>query len=421
MTLTGAGVPSLAVETTPIDGPTQLIPLLTRTTPLLWQRRGAGIAGVGEAVRMEFSGPDRMRDAADAWRELCAAANVIDPVGLPGSGLIAFGTFTFSSASTETSVLIVPSTVIGTRDGRSWMTRIGSVDGTGPTATPPTATPPTATPFGDEYRIALLPGAQSRDGYRAAVAEAVRRIHEHGLDKVVLARDVHGHLPAGADLRRVLADLALGYPDCWTFAVDGFLGASPETLVGVDHGAVSARVLAGTIARGADAEADHQQALALASSAKNRGEHDFAVQSLLRELRPHTGGLTVSEMPFTLKLPNLWHLATDVAGRLEDGSTALDLISALHPTAAVAGTPTRAALELIDELEPFDRGRYAGPVGWIDANGDGEWAVALRSARVTVEGDITAWAGCGIVGDSDPDTELAETAMKFRPIVEAFA
>jgi menaquinone-specific isochorismate synthase len=144
------------------------------------------------------------------------------------------------------------------------------------------------------------------------------------------------------------------------------------------------------------------------------------VQSVLDALRPHSPNLATSELPFTLKLPNLWHLATDVAGTLNDGSTSLDLIDALHPTAAVAGAPTADAVDLIDELEPFDRGRYAGPVGWVGADGDGEWAIALRCAQVSPNGNLTAYAGCGIVADSDPDRELAETTMKFRPIVEAF-
>ncbi|NQX26260.1 chorismate-binding protein [Microbacteriaceae bacterium VKM Ac-2854] len=401
----------MAVETTPVDGPKQLIPLLHPQTPLLWQRTGSGLAGYGEALRLEFSGPDRMRDAAEAWRALSAAAVVTDPVGVPGTGLVAFGTFAFADDSTQTSVLIVPRLIVGSRDGRHWLTRIGAQ----------TDPAPRPLPFGPEYRISLLPGALGRDGYREAVAEAVRHIRAHDLDKVVVARDLHGRLPEGADLRRVLADLARGYPECWTFAVDGLVGASPETLVSVNHGAVSARVLAGTISRGADADADHAQAVDLASSPKNQDEHAFAVQSLLAELRPHVSELTVSEMPFTLKLPNLWHLATDVSGTLDDGSTALDMIAALHPTAAIAGTPTAEAVRLIAELEPFDRGRYAGPVGWIDANGDGEWAIALRCAQVDPRGEITAWAGCGIVADSDPDAELAETKMKFRPVVEAFA
>jgi menaquinone-specific isochorismate synthase len=183
---------------------------------------------------------------------------------------------------------------------------------------------------------------------------------------------------------------------------------------------VSARVLAGSRARGADALEDQDAAVALATSTKDQDEHQYALQSLLTSLRPHSRNITTSELPFTLKLPNLWHLASDVEAELTDGSTSLDLIAVLHPTAAVAGTPTTAALALIDELEPFDRGRYAGPVGWVGADGDGEWAVALRCAEVSPTGDITAYAGAGIVAESDAEMELAETRMKFRPIVEAF-
>jgi menaquinone-specific isochorismate synthase len=240
------------------------------------------------------------------------------------------------------------------------------------------------------------------------------------VQKVVLARDLVGRLPEGADLRRVLVDLALGYPDTYTFAVNGLVGSSPETLVRVDHGAVSARVLAGSIGRGSDAESDQAAAIALATSAKDLDEHAFALASLVSTLAPHTSRLTASDLPFTIKLPNLWHLASDVEGRLGDDSSSLDLLGGLHPTAAVAGAPTAAALELIAELEHFDRGRYAGPVGWVDARGDGEWAVALRCAHVSSTGRITAYAGAGIVEGSDGPHELAETKMKFRPIVEAF-
>ncbi|WP_374070647.1 isochorismate synthase MenF [Rathayibacter sp. SD072] len=414
MTLIGAGAPPLHVGTTPLDSPAALPSLADPRRPLLWQRNGSGLVGLGEALRLEFSGPDRLREAADAWRALCASAVVDDPIGLPGSGLVAFGAFAFSSHSSATSVLIVPRTVVGSRGGRSWLTTITSDGGSG-------ADRPAARPFGDEYRLSLLPGAMTPDGYRSAVASAVGSIRAGALEKVVLARDLRGHLPRGADLRRILVDFASTYPDCWTFAVDGFVGASPETLVGVDHGAITARVLAGTSARGTDAASDAAIAQGLLDSAKDRSEHAFAIASLLRELRPHTSSLSASGEPFTLKLPNLWHLATDVRGTLGDASTALDLVDALHPTAAVAGTPTASALQLIDELEPFDRGRYAGPVGWIDGRGDGEWAVGLRSAQIDDDGDLTAWAGAGIVADSDPDAELAETRIKFRPVQDALS
>ncbi|TFB95037.1 isochorismate synthase [Cryobacterium sp. HLT2-28] len=377
-------------------------------------RRNQGLAGIGTALRLEFSGPTRLTDAAAAWRDVVAAATVTDPLSRTGTGLLAFGAFAFDASSAQTSVLIVPQVIVGREDGQCWVTRIWPTGGTRPEI------PLALRPLGNEYRISLLPGTLTADGYRAAVGEAIDRIAAADLNKVVLARDLVGRLPAESDLRRAVSELALGYPDCWTYAVDGLVGSSPETLIRADHGEVNARVLAGTMSRGADAASDLEAALHLATSSKDGDEHAFAVQSVLASLRPHTSHLTTSEIPFTVKLPNLWHLATDVEGTLSDGSNSLDLIAAMHPTAAVAGTPTETALALIRELEPFDRGRYAGPVGWVGADGDGEWAIALRCAQVTPGGDVTAHAGCGIVLDSEPDRELAETRMKFRPIVEAF-
>ncbi len=403
-------IPALSVETRAVDHEiASLLPILDPRTPLLFIRRGDGVAGIGEALRLEFRGPDRIRDAADAWRAVAAAAAVTDSVGLSGSGLVAFGAFAFADESEAVSVLIVPEVIVGRRDGVNWVTR---VDGSELAVE--------KRPLGDEYRIALHQGGLDGAGYQAAVGEAVRRIRAGELSKVVLARDLVGHLPEQADLRRVLGELALGYPDTWTFAVDGLLGSSPETLVRVSHGTVSARVLAGSIGRGADAEADHAAALALATSTKDLDEHRFAVQSVLASLSGHATGVVASELPFALKLPNIWHLASDVEGTLSDGSSALDLAAALHPTAAVAGAPREAALGVIRDLEPIDRRRFAGPVGWVDAHGGGKWAIALRSAEVARDGRITAYAGAGIVADSDPARELAETRLKFRPIVEAF-
>ncbi|MFC5502582.1 isochorismate synthase MenF [Lysinimonas soli] len=409
MTESAQALPALTVETRAVDQVTSLLPLLDPSAPLLFVRRGDGIAGLGEALRLEFHGPDRLREAADAWRRVSASATVSNPVGLSGSGLVAFGAFTFDDESERASVLIVPEVIVGRRDGVSWVTRVNG-----------SKRPVEHRPLGAEYRISLHQGTLDADGYQLAVAEAVRRIRAGELSKVVLARDLIGHLPEGADLRRVLVDLALGYPDTWTFAVDGLLGSSPETLVRVSDGVVTARVLAGSMARGADAEADHAAAVALATSTKDLDEHRFAVQSVLAALTGHASGVVASDLPFALKLPNLWHLASDVEGTLSDGSTALDLAAALHPTAAVAGTPTSTACEVIRELEPLDRRRYGGPVGWVDGNGSGKWAVALRSAEVAADGGITAYAGAGIVADSDPARELAETRLKFRPIVEAF-
>jgi len=401
---------SLAVVTTEIPDPGPLVPILDPHTPLLWSRRGFGLAGFGEALRLEFTGPTRFADAAAAWLAVASAATITDPLAQTGTGLIAFGSFAFSEHSATSSVLIVPRLIVGRDQSRSWITTVDGSD----------AVLPPITAFGEPFSVVLDQGSLDRAAYVSAVATAVARIRSHELSKVVIARDATAALPAAADIRRLIDSLATRYPDCWTFCIDGFLGASPETLVSVDRGTVTARVLAGSAARGTDAASDQAAATALATSAKDQDEHQFAVQNVLASLRAHSADVTASEVPFTLKLPNLWHLASDIDGELTDGSTSLDLVRALHPTAAVAGTPTATALAMIDEMEPFDRGRYAGPVGWVAADGDGEWAVALRSAQVA-EGKITAFAGAGIVGESVPQRELLETRMKFRPIAEALA
>jgi menaquinone-specific isochorismate synthase len=399
----------LTVTTQPIDDIRPLVPLVDPRHPLVFVRRGHGIAGIGEALRLEFSGPQRMTDAAAAWKRVAAAARVTDPLSLPGTGLVALGAFAFSDNSARRSVLIVPSVIIGRRDGVSWITRVDCDD-----------VLPAEQPIGEDFTMKFNFGPLDRPGYVRAVEAALVHLRSAELSKVVLARSMVGRLPAGADLRVILGDLTLGYPDTYTFAVDGLIGSSPETLVTADHGAVTARVLAGSAPRGVDALTDQDAASTLATSTKDLDEHQYALRSLLASLAPHSRNVTSSEQPFTLKLPNLWHLASDVEGELSDGSSSLDLIAALHPTAAVAGTPTDRALALIDELEPFDRGRYAGPVGWIGADGDGEWAIALRSAQVDEDDTVTAFAGAGIVANSVPDQELAETRMKFRPIVDAF-
>jgi menaquinone-specific isochorismate synthase len=407
-----ASVPSLTVETIPTADLGPLVPMLEPSHPLLWMRRGFGLVGHGEALRLEFCGPDRITDAAAAWQRIAETAAVTDPLGQTGTGLLAFGSFAFSDHSATSSVLIVPSLIIGRDKGQSWVTRIAIGE------LPPLTIPPLV-PYGERYHVDLRQGTVSGSDYRDFVAAAVRRIRDREVSKVVLARELVGQLPDGADIRRMIDALALGYPDCWTFAIDGFIGSSPETLVSVDHGSVTARVLAGSAARGLDAASDEEAATALATSTKDQDEHRYAVQNVLASLRTHSPNVMASEIPFTLKLPNVWHLASDIEGDLTDGSTSLDLIESLHPTAAVAGTPTADALRLIDELEPFDRGRYAGPVGWVGADGDGEWAVALRSAQFDPDGRVTAYAGAGIVAESVPERELLETRMKFRPIVEA--
>lgn len=425
------------METREIDPVEDLLAYADPARPLAWLRRGDGIVAVGEGVVETIripAGAASMRSAAiaAAWRDLTQDAEIDDDLRLPGSGLVAFGALTFDEDSVADSVLVIPALVIGRHRGRTWLTRIRSSSSSTSTSHSALEPQPALDPqseastigYGPHWAGTVGPGAQSPQGYQDSVRLALARIAGGALSKVVLARDLTGSIPAGSDLRRLVRALSTGYPDTWAFAVDGLIGASPETLVTVQQRTVTARVLAGTIGRGPDADADTAASAHLASSTKDLDEHEYAVQSVLASLRPHTRALAASEQPFLLKLPNLFHLATDVEGELADGGSSLDLVGALHPTAAVAGTPTSAAIAAIRELEPFDRGRYAGPVGWVDAAGNGEWAIALRCAQFTPAERgiaVTAYAGAGIVAGSDPESELLETRVKFRPLVDALA
>ena len=415
--VTGTALPRLVVETREIDPVEDLLLHTTADRPLVWQRRGDGFVGAGSRHTVELTGALDALELGERWREFAATVDIDDPVGVPGTGLVAFAALAFDGRSSS-STFIVPDRIVGRRDGRAWVTRIRRVDEPWPDA-------PAPVPYGPHWSATLGPGAQTPERYLDAVRGALAAIAAGEVSKVVMARDVVGAIPVGADLRRLVRALASDYPDTWAFAVDGLIGASPETLVTVHGGTVTARVLAGTAARGADPDADVAAATALATSTKDQDEHQYAVRSVLAALEPHTRLLAAAEQPFTLKLPNVWHLATDVEGRLSDAASALDLVTALHPTAAVAGTPTPAAMTVIRRLEAFDRGRYAGPVGWIDANGDGEWAIALRCAQFGPAGadgiPLTAYAGAGIVAGSDPEAELLETRVKFRPIIDALA
>jgi len=413
MTFSAAPGVSLRVVTDFVDDHGDLFSYADALRPLTAVRRGDGIIGIGETLRLEFAGPQRLTDAAVAWRAIAAAATVVDTVHRPGSGLVAMGAFAFADNSSAPSVLIVPEVIVGRHDGVSWVTRVTIGSESVPSGGA------TARPIGERPRATLAAASLSREEFTAIVGRALAAIRAGRVEKVVIARDATASIPPDSDRRALLHELADRYPDCLTFAVDGLIGASPETLVSVHAREASARVLAGSTARGASAADDSAAAAQLATSAKDLDEHAFAVHSVLDALRPHVRAVTASELPFTLKLPNLWHLATDVEMQLAESSSALDIVAALHPTAAVAGSPTDAALALIAELEPFDRGLYAGPVGWIDQDGDGEWVIALRCAHIDDDGLLTAYAGAGIVAESDPESELAETRMKFRPIAEA--
>jgi menaquinone-specific isochorismate synthase len=344
-------------------------------------------------------------------------ATVRDEVGDRGTGLISFGSFSFADSSPAGGVLVVPRCVVGKREGKAWFTFVSDqIDEPVPTLGDALVRRSVPAPLGD---VDIDRGDQQQ--WEASVAAAVARIGAGELDKVVLARAVSATAQRAIDVRTVLAPLAAQYPTCWAFHVDGLVGATPELLARVDHGLVTSRVLAGTIRMTGDDMGDLARAAALARSSKDREEHTYAVSSVTQVLAAHCASVNVPDEPSVLHLPNVMHLATDVTGVLSHNVSSLELIRELHPSAAVCGTPTLAAGRAIDDLESLDRARYAGPVGWVDAAGDGEWCIGLRSAEIDPADSkkLRLFAGCGIVAASDPGSEWLESEAKLEPMRKA--
>ncbi len=409
----------LTATTVRIEDPGPLLELLPEDGALAWVTRGEGLVGWGEAARFEVSaadldpsGPDRFELAEQWWSALTASSDVADDVDLPGTGLVAFGSFAFDGERAS-SVLVVPEVVVGCRGGTWWATRIGDAP-TGPA-------PLRRTPVRAPGAVRFADGSRSSAGWTSVVAEAVERIAAGEVAKVVLARDLEARTEQPLDVRWPLRRLAADYPECRTFSVDGLFGATPEVYVRLERGVATSRVLAGTIRRSGDRARDVEQAGSLARSSKDLEEHEYAVRSVADALAPHCDTVDVPDEPFVLHLANVMHLATDVRATVADGASSLALVASLHPSAAVCGTPTEAAMQVIRDLEGLDRGRYAGPVGWTGADGDGEWGIALRCAEVDPDDPrrLRLLAGCGIVAGSQPEQELAESAAKLVPVRDA--
>lgn len=446
--------------TVPLDAdsfPGGLPSFLVRDDVLCWTRREAGLVGFGEVARFTATGPERFLEADIWWRHLVLAADVTDAVGCPGTGPLAFGSFAFSKVSAHESRLIVPEIVVGLRDGTAWLTQITADDaelteagaraalrrwlevpgdaapegpataGQMPAAEPAPAVVVRAPGQAAAREAKLSTGSLNESDWMAAVAAGVAQIRTGALEKLVLARDIVATIPDGVHAADILSELAVRYRECWTYGVDGLVGSTPEMLIQVEGRTAQARVLAGTLDRrdadGMDGSPLEFAERVLAGSEKQRHEHDIAIQSLTTQLAPFSEAMNAHSEPFILELPNVWHLASDVKAELTEVEghvpTCLALINALHPTAAVCGTPTTVAGALIRELEHLDRGPYAGPVGWLDAAGNGEWGIALRGAVIEGPDTVRLYAGCGVVEGSVPEMELAETWAKFRPMLES--
>jgi salicylate biosynthesis isochorismate synthase len=400
-------------------------------------RDGYALAGLGSVHALVASGANRLTDVSRQWRRVCAEA-VADPVQEPaGSGLTAIGGFAFDGHGGGSpdwegfapASLVVPELSLARGHDRTVVTFNVSVapDDTVQTsldrararlaelrsANLPLLDPSPAGP----YRVySPMPPAH----YEQAVGAAVERIRNGGLDKVVLAREVEAHAPLPHDPAAVLGVLRQEFPSCYVFAVGRgaatFLAASPELLVRREGQRASTVALAGSIGRSADPAVDDHLGERLLRSDKDREENAIVARAIARILRPHSVWVTAAPEPVLIKVANIQHLATPIRVQLAEPIGAVDLAGLLHPTPAVGGEPFARAEHLIPELEGLDRGWYAGPVGWTDAAEDGEFCVALRCALL--RGPVArCYAGVGVVRDSDPAAELAETEIKLQALL----
>ena len=374
-----------------------------------WIRSGDGLIGFGEYKKIELTGEDRFEKAKAWWQIQLSEFKIQNNVHGSGTGPILFGSFSFDH--NEKSILVIPEIILGKKAGKSWVTWIGN------DTQPNFSTLSKSLPSGE---ITWSDGALSESQWKDQVSFAVDSIKQNKLEKVVLARDQVAASTVAINTRGLLQRLEIEYPSTWLFLVDGLIGATPELLVRLSKSLVTSRVLAGTIRKTGNEDRDLALAASLAKSSKDLEEHEYAVRSVADALAPFCSSTNVPESPFVLHLSNVMHLATDVTGVLNDSAKQADiftLIQQLHPSAAVCGTPTNAAKKFIIDFEKMNRERYAGPVGWIDANGDGEIAIALRCGQLSQDNkSIRIFAGCGVVAGSDPANELAESQAKLMPM-----
>jgi len=400
------------ITTTRLGEHLPLLELLPDSNPLAWVRSSDGLVGWGTYATTTVSGPHRFADARHWWQKQLEKLAVTNSVHGSGTGPILFTSFSFSPD--DVSVLVIPQVVVGAKGDKSWITWIGS---------DPQPVLKTAADHVSNAEMSWDEKPQSDIDWKNRVATAVSRIQSGDLDKVVLARDISIKSSKSIDPRAILNKLAVEYPSTWKYSISGLVGATPELLLRLSRGMITSRVLAGTISKTGDDAKDLALAASLARSSKDLAEHEYAVRSVAEALEPFCSSTNVPESPFVLHLANVMHLATDVTGALVETLNKVDSFSVLeklHPSAAVCGTPTNKASALINEIEGLARGRYAGPVGWIDASGDGELGIALRCGQIQGN-SIRLYAGCGIVAGSDPERELAESQAKFAPMKSALS
>lgn len=376
---------------------------------VVFEKGADGLAGRGEALRLEIPRLD-VEHLVEVQRTLASMA-CDDAVQRPGTGAVAFATLPFDPSAA--AAFVVPEVVVGrAADGTRWVTTVGADAAPEPELTAPEAREPRPT----RYDVA---GVQDVDAWMATVEDATKRITSGDFDKVVLAREVRVTADVALPRLALLHRLRRAFPGCFTFAVGELVGASPELLVSRAGETVRAHPMAGTTPRGGDPTTDARLAAGLLASTKDREEHQITIDMVWETLLPFSSYVDSEPEPSIVAVANVQHLATMVEGRLSHPpASVLELVAALHPTPAVAGWPLAPALEYIAANEGIDRDRYAGAVGWVDAAGNGTWAVGIRSA--IVEGPVARlFAGVGVVAGSDPAAELAETEAKFQAVLSA--
>lgn len=377
---------------------------------LLLERSRSGLAGRGRALLVDLADVD----------SVLAAIAVDDQVGAPGTGPVAFGALPFRLEGG--AQLVIPEVAWGrAEDGTRWVTTIRPDDGGQEVDVPLLCRPASAERGLTPGRVTVAP-VRSAEWWCELVATATKAMREAdpgGLSKVVLAREVIVESDVPFDKAAVLALLRGSYPGCFVFHVDGFLGASPELLVSRSGDVVRAQPMAGTAPRGGDPATDARLGAALLASPTYRREHQITIDMVYDLLLPWCSYLDYEAEPSVIGVANVQHLATLVEGRLsQPAPSIIDLVAAIHPTPAVNGWPRQQAYDWIAQNEGFDRGRYAGAVGWVDGHGNGTWAVSIRCADVSGS-TARICAGNGIVAESDPATELAETQAKLQAILGA--
>ncbi len=398
---------------------------------------GPQLVAIGALRSIHAAGAGRVADVARSWAALVDGAVVEGPADVRAAGPLLLGGFGFADAPAtsavwrgfETAILVVPRVSLSALDGRAWLTT--NVDGDdadldGATdlwrrvrEAHRTADRAGVSPAGGSRLVREVPEAAE---WQTTVARLAGAVGRGRLDKVVLARRVDVRADEAFDLEQVLRRLAASAPESTVFGVSHglrtFLGATPERLVATEGGVFRTVAMAGSAARGQDAAADDRLGAALMASEKEREEHRLVVEMLRDTLGPLADQLSIPNRPSVRRFRHVQHLVTEIEGRLRDGDGALSLVARLHPTPAVGGTPRQLALELIAEQERIERGWYAGPIGWVDRHGDGEFVVGIRSGMV--EGSAASlFAGCGIVADSDPAREWQESVEKLQALAAA--